>query len=133
MNKYYLRFLELIGLAKVTRFKQIKIFELNRNSSILEIKNIFSSAPYDAQFCFKCPNFDEFNIEAKEPLIQRVENDNENFYICYSVPFGITTWEKKHIDFIVETISQLIKKNYTHLEHWRLLTRAIEGKSFGEY
>lgn len=136
MQNPLLYFLELIGLRKVIRFVQLDTIELSEQITEKEIKDIFLKASGDIQFHIgilnDCP--DEEGSLYQQALIQKVVGNNDYLFICNTVPFGMTEWEKKHINEIVKSLKEnLTDSKCRRLETWRLLKRAVEGKTFGEY
>lgn len=125
--------LELIGLRKVYRLTQLAEYELNEDTSDHTIREILRKASNKVQF--------HVGIEIEVPedskcgimLIQRDPLSREFYFVCKTVPFGMTPWERVHITDVVKRIQSTKYSECRHFEKFTLVTRAIEGKAFGEY
>lgn len=83
---------ELIGLRKVIRFKQLSVFTLNEMTTEKEIRKYLQESSNDAQFHVgvehECPESDKCGIF----IIQKDPLETDYYFICKTVPFGITAW-----------------------------------------
>lgn len=133
MKKIFKRILEWIGIRKVIRFEQLSEYELNESTTGSGIKRILQESLPDVQF--------HVGIEAEifegdkcaTLLIQRDPVEKGFFLVCKMLPYDMTPWKKIYVDDLVQLIYTTKNSECRKFEKWNMVTRAIEGKAFGEY
>lgn len=107
------------------KFEERACFELNSLSDS-ELEKLLRSSSIDTQFHFKTTN-------ATTILVQYDTKQKGSYLMCEIVQHGNTAWEKIELRQLLNLINQNRAVTDNQLSLFGILTRAIEGKRFGEY
>jgi hypothetical protein len=123
----------IIRPQKTISFEELGSFAFEEYNSISLLKNILGSSKEDVQFHLRLFNESPNDESAdRTALIQRVPGSNEKYLICQIGAYWTSTWEAISLDDLIEFILHEGKKSKEPLDTFTLLTRAEEGKRFGE-
>ena len=133
MKKFFNWIFEWIGLRKVIRFKQLSDYTLNESTTASDIKQILVEAADNVQFHVGIEDEIFEGDKCATLLIQRDLVEKDFFLVCKMLPYDMTPWKKVYVDDLVQLIYTTKTSECRKFEKWNVITRAIEGKTFGEY